>query len=208
MQRPALVHFDLWDGNVFVAPTPDGWRLTGMIDGERALFGDPYAEFVSIALFRDIRQLPSVLDGYAEVTGEPVEFTEDVRIRIAMYTCYLYLIMVTEGPTRGFDPVDARSDSVDARLAVARRAVGHPLTRRHAAVRHRPLSRSRDRCVESAGDAMSLWEEFVSVQQDRAEADEEPRGTDRTRCRPATDTLAGPARHPCPPHRPTTTPPR
>jgi hypothetical protein len=75
-----------------------------MIDGERALFGDPYAEFISIALFRDIRELPQVLDGYAEITGVPVEFTDDVRIRIALYTCYLYLIMVTEGPTRGYDP--------------------------------------------------------------------------------------------------------
>jgi fructosamine-3-kinase len=104
VDRPALVHFDLWDGNVFVAPGHDGWRLTGMIDGERALFGDPYAEFVSIALFRDIRELPQVLDGYAEITGVPVEFTDDVRIRIALYTCYLYLIIVTEGPTRGYDP--------------------------------------------------------------------------------------------------------
>jgi aminoglycoside phosphotransferase (APT) family kinase protein len=105
VRRPALVHFDLWDGNVFVAPGPNGWRLTGMIDGERALFGDPYAEFISIAIFRDIRELPSVLDGYAEITGERVEFTEDVRIRIALYTCYLYLLIVTEGPTRGYDPV-------------------------------------------------------------------------------------------------------
>jgi aminoglycoside phosphotransferase (APT) family kinase protein len=105
VDRPALVHFDLWDGNVFLRPTLDGWRLTGMIDGERAFFGDPYAEFVSIALFRDIRQLPEVLDGYAEATGRRVEFTEEVRVRIALYTCYLYLIMATEGPTRGFDPV-------------------------------------------------------------------------------------------------------
>jgi aminoglycoside phosphotransferase (APT) family kinase protein len=105
VQRPALVHFDLWDGNVFVRRTPDGWRLTGMIDGERALYGDPYAEFVAIALFRDIRQLPEVLDGYAEATGQPVVFTEEVRLRIALYTCYLYLIMAAEGATRGFDPV-------------------------------------------------------------------------------------------------------
>jgi aminoglycoside phosphotransferase (APT) family kinase protein len=105
VQRPALVHFDLWDGNVFIRQSGDGWRLTGLIDGERALYGDPYAEFVSIALFRDIRQLPEILDGYAEATGEPVVFTDEVRLRIAMYRCYLYLIMVTEGPTRGFDPV-------------------------------------------------------------------------------------------------------
>jgi aminoglycoside phosphotransferase (APT) family kinase protein len=105
VQRPALVHFDLWDGNVFVRPTPQGWRLSGLIDGERAFYGDPYAEFVSMALFRDIRTLPEVLDGYASVNGTPVEFTESVRTRIALYTTYLYLIMATEGPTRQFDPV-------------------------------------------------------------------------------------------------------
>ena len=105
VDRPALVHFDLWDGNIFVRQAGDGWRLTGLIDGERAFYGDPYAEFVSIALFRDIRQLPEVLEGYAAATGEPVEFTEDVLRRIALYTGYLYLIMAIEGVTRGFDPV-------------------------------------------------------------------------------------------------------
>jgi aminoglycoside phosphotransferase (APT) family kinase protein len=104
VRRPALVHFDLWDGNVFIHPTPEGWRLSGLIDGERAFYGDPYAEFVSMALFRDIRALPEVLDGYASVAGAPVEFTESVRVRIALYTSYLYLIMAVEGPTRGFDP--------------------------------------------------------------------------------------------------------
>jgi aminoglycoside phosphotransferase (APT) family kinase protein len=104
VDRPALVHFDLWDGNIFIHPTPDGWQLSGLIDGERAFYGDPYAEFVSMALFRDIRELPGVLDGYASVTGEPVEFTENVRTRVALYTTYLYLLMATEGPTRGFEP--------------------------------------------------------------------------------------------------------
>jgi aminoglycoside phosphotransferase (APT) family kinase protein len=104
--RPALVHFDLWDGNVFVHRTPAGWRLSGLIDGERAFFGDPYAEFVSLSLFRHISELPELLDGYAAGGGEPVEFTDEVRVRIALYTCYLYLLVVTEGSTRGFDPQD------------------------------------------------------------------------------------------------------
>ena len=106
VDRPALVHYDLWDGNIFVHPVPGGgWRLSGMIDGERAFFGDPCAEFVSIALFRDIRELPEILDGYAEAAGQPVDLGDKALRRVAMYTCYLYLIMVTEGPTRGFDPV-------------------------------------------------------------------------------------------------------
>lgn len=104
VDRPALVHYDLWDGNMFVRQEDDGWRLTGLIDGERAFYGDPYAEFVSIALFRDIRELPEVLEGYAATTGGPVKFTEDVELRIALYTGYLYLIMAVEGATRGYDP--------------------------------------------------------------------------------------------------------
>ena len=35
VERPALVHFDLWDGNVFVDRAPGGrWRITGLIDGD------------------------------------------------------------------------------------------------------------------------------------------------------------------------------
>ncbi|GMA24019.1 hypothetical protein GCM10025864_17780 [Luteimicrobium album] len=36
---PRLVHGDLWAGNVFVDPAT--YAVTGVIDGERALFGDP-----------------------------------------------------------------------------------------------------------------------------------------------------------------------
>lgn len=106
VDQPALVHFDLWDGNIFVRRTDQGAHLSGLIDGERAFYGDPYAEFVSLALFRDVTELPELLDGYAAASGRPVEVTAAVRTRIALYTCYLYLIMVTEGPTRGFDPDD------------------------------------------------------------------------------------------------------
>jgi aminoglycoside phosphotransferase (APT) family kinase protein len=37
--RPALIHFDLWPGNIFV----DGSRIVGLIDHERAFWGDPAA---------------------------------------------------------------------------------------------------------------------------------------------------------------------
>jgi aminoglycoside phosphotransferase (APT) family kinase protein len=53
--RPSLVHFDLWDSNVFVEAGADGnWRVSGLIDGERAFLGDPVAELVSLALYRDV----------------------------------------------------------------------------------------------------------------------------------------------------------
>lgn len=91
--RPVLVHFDLWDGNVMV----DGGRVTGLIDGERAFWGDPLAEFVSLALFDDIERDPAFLAGYGTVP-----FTRSARLRLAMYRSYLYLIMLVEGTPRGY----------------------------------------------------------------------------------------------------------
>ena len=46
---PSLVHWDLWDTNVFV--DPDTLQVVGVIDFERALWGDPLmeAQFLSNA---------------------------------------------------------------------------------------------------------------------------------------------------------------
>jgi aminoglycoside phosphotransferase (APT) family kinase protein len=92
VDRPALVHFDLWDGNVFV----ENGRVAGLIDGERAFFGDPVSELVSMALFHDVAEVPEILAGY------PIQLTEDMRERLTLYTTYLYLIMAVEGATRDF----------------------------------------------------------------------------------------------------------
>ncbi len=92
---PRLVHFDLWDGNILVdrsTPTP---RIGGLIDGERMLWGDPVADFVSLALLGDIRSDDAFLTGYQEAGGR-AEFDETVGRRLALYRVYLYLIMLAE----------------------------------------------------------------------------------------------------------------
>ena len=99
---PALVHFDLWDGNILVAAGPDGPRIGGLIDGERAFWGDPLADLVSLALFHDIEADDAFLRGYREAGGK-VAFDEEERTRIAMYRAYLHLIMWTEVVPRGGD---------------------------------------------------------------------------------------------------------
>jgi aminoglycoside phosphotransferase (APT) family kinase protein len=96
---PSLVHFDLWDGNVFVRPDGAGWRVEGLIDGERAFYGDPIAELVSLALLRDPADVPGLLPGFL---GRDLTAAERTRWRL--YSLYLYLIMLTEGVTRGHDP--------------------------------------------------------------------------------------------------------
>ncbi len=99
--RPCLVHFDLWDGNAFVTDG-DRPRVTGIIDGERCFYGDPLAEFVSMALFRDVDDVPAVLYGYAARSGTPVVLDGSARVRLALYSAYLYLLIIVEGPSRGF----------------------------------------------------------------------------------------------------------
>ncbi|BCJ77399.1 phosphotransferase [Catellatospora sp. IY07-71] len=99
VERPALVHFDLWDGNVLAV---DG-RLTGLVDGERFLYGDPLVDFVSPLLRRRIEEEPDhpFVRGYAAATGRPVLFDASAGRRLALYRMYLYLLMTVEVPSRG-----------------------------------------------------------------------------------------------------------
>jgi fructosamine-3-kinase len=82
---PSFVHWDLWEGNVFVK---DG-RIEGIIDFERALFGDPLMEYA----FREHNK--SGFKGYMDAYGDIVD-DENTRIRKLLYDIYLYLIMTVE----------------------------------------------------------------------------------------------------------------
>ncbi|QNE18030.1 aminoglycoside phosphotransferase family protein [Kribbella qitaiheensis] len=88
VQTASLIHFDLWDGNILVE---DG-RITGLIDGERAFWGDPVAEFVSLTLFGSLDD--ELLAGY----GAPVD-----QELLSLYRVYLYLIMLVEATPRGYE---------------------------------------------------------------------------------------------------------
>jgi fructosamine-3-kinase len=92
--KPVLVHFDLWDGNVLAQ---EG-RLTGLVDGERYLYGDPLVDFVSPALFRNIEEEPGhpFLRGYGDIALD-----DAARQRLMLYRLYLDLLMHVEVPSRG-----------------------------------------------------------------------------------------------------------
>ncbi|MEU6182254.1 phosphotransferase family protein [Streptomyces coeruleorubidus] len=92
---PCLVHFDLWRGNIMVDRSAGDARIGGLIDGERMFWGDPLADFVSLALLGDIKQDEAFLAGYREAGGR-AGFDAPARLRLALYRAYLYLIMLTE----------------------------------------------------------------------------------------------------------------
>jgi Ser/Thr protein kinase RdoA (MazF antagonist) len=99
VSEPRLVHYDLWDGNVFVRQDGDGWHVEGFIDGERAFYGDPIAELVSAISFIPADEAAAVVDGFL---GRAL--TDDEELRLAMYRAYLWLILLCEAPTRQYPP--------------------------------------------------------------------------------------------------------
>ncbi|GII63824.1 phosphotransferase [Sphaerisporangium krabiense] len=99
---PALVHFDLWPGNVFLTPPSEGPpRIQALIDYERAFWGDPLADFVAPTIFGELDDDDPVLAGYREAGGK-VELTPGARTREAMYRVYLYLVLLVENGPRQY----------------------------------------------------------------------------------------------------------
>ncbi len=90
VKNPQLVHWDIWDGNIFVADS----KVTGIIDWERCLWGDPLMEVG----FRSYGQSPDFLNGYGIQ-----EFTLSAQKRILWYDIYLLMIAVQEHIYRGYE---------------------------------------------------------------------------------------------------------
>lgn len=86
VREPRLVHWDLWDGNIFV--DPDTRQISGLIDFERALWGDPLMEFQ----FRRFAVDAAFAEGY----GRALLADRASHCRRVLYNLYLYLIMIVE----------------------------------------------------------------------------------------------------------------
>ena len=112
VEQPALVHFDLWDGNILLNDDPAGLVVSGIIDSERALHADPLLEFPSLSVLSDRVKDPhfvidaDFLEGYCEFAG-PLVLTSAMRARLALYRTYLYLVMLVEVAPRNISGDEA-----------------------------------------------------------------------------------------------------
>jgi aminoglycoside phosphotransferase (APT) family kinase protein len=137
VREASLAHFDLWPGNVFISGTRP--RVTGIIDHERAFWGDPAAELVSPEICGPAGPGSALAAGYAEAGGQ-LTFTPALRHRLALYRLYFGLILVVECGPRGYTPdhvtwCRSRLDSWAAALRELRAA-------RVPAPRRAPVSRA------------------------------------------------------------------
>jgi aminoglycoside phosphotransferase (APT) family kinase protein len=92
---PCFVHWDLWDPNVFV--DPGTLEVVGIIDLERALWGDPLMEGQFFSKVGDA--------AFLEAYGLPMLATPGSVSRRLLYDLYLFVIMVVEVAYRRY-PTD------------------------------------------------------------------------------------------------------
>lgn len=93
---PRLVHWDLWDGNIFV--NPESTKIVGVIDFERILWGDPLIE----SIFGNLNPDSPAARGF----GGDVLNSPEQKVRRMLYNTYLWLIMIIETYYRRFETKD------------------------------------------------------------------------------------------------------
>ncbi len=96
IDMPRLVHWDLWEGNVLVDPATR--KVTGLIDYERALWGDPLMEYI----FHNLDPNSNFMQGY----GAPLLASAVQRQRRMLYNAYFLLVLIIECPFRKYETND------------------------------------------------------------------------------------------------------
>ena len=90
---PRLVHWDIWAGNIFT----DGEHVTGIIDWERSLWGDPLLE-VGFRTFGSNREF---MAGYGKET-----LTETEERRALWYDIYMAVLQTLECEYRRYETME------------------------------------------------------------------------------------------------------
>ncbi|MCY3410088.1 MAG: aminoglycoside phosphotransferase family protein [Candidatus Heimdallarchaeota archaeon] len=94
VEKPCYIHWDLWYGNIFVIEKNGSWEIEGIIDFERAIWGDPLME----SLFRGQKKNMNVILGYQN----PLLEDDHARFRDAWYDLYLGTLMYIEAYVRQY----------------------------------------------------------------------------------------------------------
>lgn len=126
VDMPCLVHTDLWEGNVFL--DPDTLAITGIIDTERAFWGDPLFELAGADQV-GTGPVPAPLADAYRAAGGVLDVTEPpaagslspADARLLLYRTYMYCVLLVEPGPRAYegDWVDAQHADLTAKLGAA-----------------------------------------------------------------------------------------
>lgn len=95
---PTFVHWDMWEGNIFVRDN----HVSGVIDWERAMWGEPFMD----DRFRHHSRNETFLKGFGKT-----EFSEKEERRLYWYDLFLYITMIAEVTYRQYSD-DRQNDWV------------------------------------------------------------------------------------------------
>ncbi|SHL58385.1 Predicted kinase, aminoglycoside phosphotransferase (APT) family [Anaerocolumna jejuensis DSM 15929] len=97
IMEPALVDYDLWAGNVFLIQEGEEYKVEGILDFERAFWGDPLADFPSaMMILQELKKEKAFFKVYAKETGREEKLSKEDLVRLTLYKTYLHLIMTVE----------------------------------------------------------------------------------------------------------------
>jgi Predicted aminoglycoside phosphotransferase len=97
IKEPSLVNYDLHPGNIFLVKKGDEYVIEGIVDFERAYWGDPYADFPAAFLMtEDVSKLEYFWRAYKEAAAIDHDITKEEKIRLLMYRLYIFTIMWVE----------------------------------------------------------------------------------------------------------------
>jgi aminoglycoside phosphotransferase (APT) family kinase protein len=86
---PVLVHFDLWEGNLFVKSSKKGpLQLEALIDFERGFFGDPAAEIIHISGLINLDDSPWFFQEYNRHASTPLKWDRKTQTRSKIFWMY------------------------------------------------------------------------------------------------------------------------
>lgn len=103
INEPVFVHYDLWDGNIFVKNMDSSPEIEGLIDFERGYYADPAADFSQISGYIDLENNPWFFEAYNKHAENPFDLSGQALIRIKLFRLYLFLIMIVETYYRDVD---------------------------------------------------------------------------------------------------------
>jgi len=110
----SLLHMDVWSQNILVS---EHGRLTGLVDWDRALWGDPEIEF-AVLDYCGI-STPAFWEGY----GRPRDTSPEAAVRNLFYLLYEVQKYIVIRHGRSHDPAGARQYKVHT-MALVRRLEG------------------------------------------------------------------------------------
>jgi len=108
VQTPKLVHWDLWEGNIFIEPNAHGFHIEGIIDCERAHYADPVMEVAFNVAMTENQDDHPFLKGIAKESGiDMYRKIKNFKQRRQLYNIYLFLIILIESKSRQYQGPEA-----------------------------------------------------------------------------------------------------